>query len=222
MKTYGIILASGRGERFGGDLPKQFALINGKTILEHSLDAFEKNPHIDSIILIITPEYLENAKKIVADNDYKKIFKILKGGKARKDSSEIAVNAINDNEANVLIHDCARPFVSQKIIDDCVEALKQYSAVCTAVKATDTILEVKNGVIKQIPQRAGMWQAQTPQGFKLSIIKKAHELSINDNNFTDDSGLVVKHNLTDVHIIEGDKKNMKITYPNDLVIVQNL
>ncbi len=222
MKTYGIILASGRSERFGGDIPKQFTLINGKTVLEHSLDAFEKNQHIDNIILVITPEYLENAQKIVTDNNYKKVFKILKGGKTRKESSKIAVESIDENEANVFIHDCARPFVSQKIIDDCIEALLENDAVCVAIPATDTILEVQNGIIEQIPQRDKMWQAQTPQCFKLSVIKKAHELSINDNNFTDDSGLVVKYGLAKVFIVEGSKKNLKITYPNDLVIAQNL
>ena len=212
MKTYGIILASGRSERFGGDIPKQFTLINGKTVLEHSLDAFEKNQHIDNIILVITPEYLENAQKIVTDNNYKKVFKILKGGKTRKESSKIAVESIDENEANVFIHDCARPFVSQKIIDDCIEALLENDAVCVAIPATDTIVEVQNGIIEQIPQRDKMWQAQTPQCFKLSVIKKAHELIINDNNFTDDSGLVVKYGLAKVIIVEGSKKNLKITF----------
>ena len=113
-KNYAIILASGTGSRFGSEVPKQFLKINDKTILELSIEAFENNLEIDEIIVVITPEYKNLAEEILTKNTYKKVSKILKGGETRKDSSSIGVSSIEESEANVLIHDCARPLVSQK------------------------------------------------------------------------------------------------------------
>ncbi len=222
MKTYGIILASGSGSRFGSDIPKQILKIKDKTILEYSVEAFENAGCIHEIILVITPEYKSDAEKFIRNNGYKKVSKIINGGKERKDSSFNGVCAIDDEEAKVLIHDCARPFVSPKIIADCADALDKFDAVCCAVPSTDTILETGNGVIKNIPKRKSLMRAQTPQGFKLSVIKKAHELSKNDSDFTDDCGLVVRYSLCEVGIVPGSEDNLKITYPNDLFIAQKI
>ena len=222
FKNYGIILASGSGSRYGADIPKQFVKIADKTILEHTIDVFEKNQNIDDIIIVITPEYRKTAEEILSENNYKKVSKLLNGGKIRKESSFIGISSIDDEEANVLIHDCARPFLAQKIIDDCVEALKTYDAVDVAIPSSDTILELdEENFIRKIPNRAKLWRSQTPQCFKLSLIKKAHELSKNDSNFTDDCGLVVKYNLSDVYVVEGDVQNIKITYPSDIYMANS-
>lgn len=216
MKNYAIILASGTGKRFQSDLPKQFAKINGKTILEYSIETFEKSAFIDKIIVVIAPDYKNLATEIIQNNGYKKMAKIINGGKERKDSSYIGVNAVEDNEANVFIHDCARPFVSEDIIKRCAQALNKYIAVAPAIKSSDTIITVKYDLITSIPPRDTIMRIQTPQCFRLSLIKKAHELSKDDNDFTDDCGLVLKHNLTDIHIVEGAENNIKITYPQDI------
>ena len=133
LKNYAIILASGTGSRFGGEIPKQFLKINNKTILEISIEAFENNSQIDEIIIVITPEYRNLAEEILKKNYYKKVSKLLNGGKTRKDSSSVGVDSISEKEANVLIHDCARPFVSQRIINECVESLKKYQAINVAI-----------------------------------------------------------------------------------------
>lgn len=216
MKNYAIILASGTGKRFKSELPKQFVKIDNKTILEHSIEAFEQSPYIDEIIVVITPEYNHLANEIVTKNNYKKVRKIVNGGKERKDSSYIGVNSINDTEANVFIHDCARPFVSQDIIERCSNALENYSAVAVGINTSDTIIEVKNDFIVNIPQRKSLKRVQTPQCFRLSLIKQAHELSKNDFDFTDDCGLVLKNSLADIFVVEGSEQNIKITYPHDI------
>ena len=216
MKNYAIILASGSGKRFNNDLPKQFANINNKTILEYSIEAFENNELIDGIILVIHPQYNDLTYKIIKNNGYKKVLKIIDGGEERKDSSYIGVNSVDETEANVLIHDCARPFVSQDIIKRCVEALKENSAVAVAIPTSDTIINVHDNIIAEVPQRSSLMRIQTPQCFRLSLIKKAHELSKNDNNFTDDCGLVLKYNLAQIHIVEGSVQNIKITTPEDI------
>lgn len=222
MKNYAIILASGTGSRFGANIPKQFVKIADKTILEHTIEIFEKSEYINEIFIVITPEYRDFAQEIILKNSYKKVTKLLNGGEIRKESSYIGINAIEDEEANVLIHDCARPFVSQRIIKDCIKALEQYSAVGVAIPTSDTIVETNNGIIKNVPPRSNLMRMQTPQGFKMSVIKEAHELSKNDKNFTDDCGLIVKNGLCDVYIVNGDDKNIKITYPSDISLAEKL
>lgn len=222
MKNYGIILASGKGSRYGNDLPKQFVKIAGKTILEHTIEIFENSDKIDEIILVITPEYRNLAQNILLKNNYKKITKLLNGGQIRKESSYIGISSIEDDEANVIIHDCARPFLTQQIIDNCLKALEKYSAIDVAIPSCDTIIEVKDNIITNIPKRANLMRGQTPQCFKLSLIKKAHELSKNDTDFTDDCGLIVKYNLAEVFVVEGDVENIKVTYPSDIFLADRL
>ena len=198
MKNIAIILASGHGSRYGSSVPKQFVEIQGKTILEYSIEAFESNSKIDNIIIVITPEYRDLAQKILDKNSYKKITKLLNGGLTRKESSSIAVNSVDEKEANILIHDCARPFVSQKIISNCIDALDRCDAVGVAIETGDTIVRVEGNKIISIPNRTNLRKIQTPQCFKLSVIKKAHELSKEDESFSDDCGLVIQHGLTDI------------------------
>lgn len=223
MLNYGIILASGKGERFGNDVPKQFVKVAGKTLLEHTIEIFENSKFIDNIVVVIPSEYRLLVNNIIGKHNYKKIFSILDGGVTRKDSSYIAIKSITDNEANVIIHDCVRPFLSEKIIFDCIEALKKYNAVDVAIHTADTIINVnEKRIISDIPKRESLYRGQTPQCFKLSIIKKAHELSKNDNDFTDDCGVVLKHKLSDIYVVEGDVENIKITYPSDIYMADRL
>jgi 2-C-methyl-D-erythritol 4-phosphate cytidylyltransferase len=222
LTNYAIILASGTGSRFGSDIPKQFTNLGGKTLLEHCIKSFEQTTEIDKIIVVVTNEYKALATKIITENNYKKVTNILSGGETRKDSSYIGITSINEEEANVLIHDCARALVSPKIIKECIDSLKQYKAVDVAIQVTDTILKVRDGIIESIPNRAELMASQTPQGFRLSIIKRAHELSKNDNNFTDDCGLVIKYGLSEIKIVKGSGENFKITYPQDFYIAENI
>ena len=222
ISNYAIILASGSGSRYGADLPKQFSKIGEKTILEHTLSVFENNENIDKIILVVTPNFIDFAQKIIENMDCKKVEKIIEGGDLRKDSSYNGVFAVDEKEANVLIHDCARPFVTDRIINDCIKALKKYDAVNVAIPAVDTIIEVENGLIKSTPNREKLMQVQTPQCFKLSLIKKAHELAKNDTKFTDDCGLITKNNLADVYVVQGEIENFKITYPKDFYLAEKI
>lgn len=222
LKNYAIVLASGSGSRFGADTPKQFEKVGDKTILEHSIEIFEQNENICEIILVITPGYEKKAKELCDKNGYKKLSKILAGGKIRKESSSIGVNAIAENEANVIIHDCARPFLSQDVLNNCINALKTHTAVDVAVAVTDTVLVVEDNIIKNVPDRKILKNSQTPQCFRLSLIKRAHELAKDDANFTDDCGLVLKYNLAEIYVVEGNLDNIKITYPQDIHIANSI
>ena len=221
MKNIALILASGTGSRCNLGIPKQFAKINNKTILEYTINAFETHELIDEIYLVTSKKFLEKVKELT--KDYIKVQAVIQGGETRKDSSYNGISAIKDSEANILIHDGVRPLISKDIITNCIKGLEEKSAICVAIDSTDTIYEInKNNTIKAIPQRKFLKRAQTPQCFKLSLIKKAHELANNDPNclVTDDCGLVQYYNLTDIYLTQGDENNIKITYKEDLDFVK--
>ena len=225
MKNFAIILASGIGARLGLDIPKQFYKIKGKSVLEYSILAFHNNSQIDEIIIVSHPNYISNVKEIVEKGDYKKVTKIVSGGKTRQESSYNGIFSIEETNANILIHDSVRPFVSNRIIDDCISALNEYNAINVAIDSSDTIIEVDEvNCIKNIPQRKALKRVQTPQGFKLEIIKKAHELAKKNENltFTDDCGIVQEFKLAKIKVIEGDENNIKITYPTDIKLAENI
>ena len=224
MRNIAIILASGSGERFGENVPKQFYVFKGKTLLEHSVEAFEKNENIDEIFLVTNPKFRDLAEKILSKNNYKKITKLLNGGKTRVESSYIGTKEAPDG-SNVLIHDAVRAFVTQDIINRNIAALEIYQAVGTAIETIDTIIQVnEENCITNIPQRSSLKRVQTPQSFRSELIKKAHKLALDENNqkFTDDCGLILQYNLAPIHIVEGDEINLKITQKSDLEIIEKL
>ena len=221
-RVYAVILASGKGERMNCGFPKQFAEIKGKTIIERSIEAFEKNENVDEIIVVSEPSTIEKTKEIVNKNNYKKVTKIVPGGAVRAESSSHGVGEVAEDDAKILIHDAARPLVTQRIINDCIIALDSCDAVNTAIKATDTIIEADNGVVKATTERSRMMQVQTPQGFRAGTIKKAHCLAKKEGfaGATDDCGIVFRYGLADIRIVEGDRTNIKITYPEDIAVAE--
>ena len=224
MKNIAIILASGTGERFGENIPKQFFEFRGKTLLEHALDTFDRNKNIDEIILVTNPKFRDLAEEILARSSYTKITKVLNGGATRVESSYIGTSEAPD-DANVLIHDAVRAFVTPKIIDDNIEALKKYEATGTAIDTIDTIVQVdENSVITAIPTRKYLKRVQTPQSFRATLIKQAHRLALKEKNtnFTDDCGLILHYKLAQIHIVEGDELNIKNTHKNDLKVIENM
>ncbi len=226
MRNIAVILAGGVGARFGLNIPKQFGKLAGKSILEHTIETFQKNDLIDEICIVAHPDWIWRVEEMIGSNHFSKVRKVLAGGKERKDSSLSAINAYTvEGEINLIFHDAVRPFVDDRIIENCVEKLKHYNALDVAIPAVDTIIEVKNSIIQNIPDRALMMQGQTPQCFKLSTIKKAYDLAESDPDFkpTDDCGIVKKY-LPDeeIFVVEGSLKNIKITHSQDIFMADKL
>lgn len=228
MKNIAVILAGGSGSRMGmgNDIPKQFMKVAGKKVIEHTIDVFEACPFIDEICIVSKSDFVNDVENLVVANQYKKVKKILHGGKERYHSSLAAINAYTDDSINLLFHDAVRPLVNQRIIADCVEALKHYNAVDVAVKTTDTIISVdENECIDFIPDRTKLRNGQTPQCFKLGTIRKAYELALADPNFTttDDCGTVRRYLPNEpIYVVNGDNSNMKLTYVEDLFLLDKL
>lgn len=219
MKNIALILASGTGERSGLNQPKQFYNVGGKTLLEHAVSAFDGHSEIDEIVVVSHPDFMERTTEII--HGYKKVSRVITGGATRQESSYNGVFAIDEAD-NVLIHDAVRAFVSQEIISECIEGLNEHNAVCTATETPDTILEVDAaGKITGVPCRKNLRCAQTPQCFKLDLIKQAHQLAREKKQtVTDDCGLILANNLAEIYIVKGSPENRKITYPEDLEFAQ--
>ena len=227
MVNVALIVAGGSGTRMGGDTPKQFHLINEKPLLVYTIEAFNKHPEIDSIVVVTSKEYIQTVKDWLLKYDLKKLFKVVEGGKSRQDSVYNGLKVIDeffDEDDIVLIHDAARPLVSASIISENISACHHYDAVTTAIPTSDTILKVNEyHTIEDIPNRDELYQCQTPQTFRLGVILSAHEMARNGeiDNVTDDTKLVMAVNK-DVFIVRGDKYNFKVTTPEDMLMLKAL
>ena len=223
MKNIAIILAGGSGRRMGGALPKQFLEVNNRTILEYTIDNFERAECIDEIAIVTHPDYVDKMQQIISSNPWKKVTQVLLGGKERTDSTLSALRAYTNENDRLLIHDGVRPMVSQQIIQNVCSALSEYDVVNLAIPAVDTIIEVKDGVMVAVPRRDLLRQVQTPQGFKRETLALAYEKALADPDFmaTDDCGVVFKyHPASPIKIVEGETSNIKITYKEDLEILK--
>ena len=228
MQTVAVVLAGGSGERFGTSLPKQLLPLAGRPVIEHSVAAFEQAPGVDAILVVMAASCASQATDMLAGNGYRKLTKIIPGGRTRVESTWRAIEELGSAECDVLFHDAARPLVDQQVIAGCVAALAGHRAVGVAVPSSDTIAVVSGGVVAGMPRRDSLMRCQTPQGFRLSVIRKAHQLAAADPRFgdlpaTDDCGIVLRY-LPDVevHIAAGSERNIKITYPRDLAVAEAL
>ena len=236
MRNIAVILAGGIGARVGGNTPKQLLpLQDGKSVLEHAVDAFEQSPHIHEICIVMHPDYITHAEQMLLANAWQKVRHIIPGGKERWESSVNAIRLFSErreargNEVNLLLHDAARPFVSQEIIARVCEALNQHEAVTVAIPSTDTVYEMADNKVARIPARSTIMRAQTPQAFRLPLIAEAYQkalgVDICDEQAcatchlpaTDDCGVVFQHMPEiAVHIVLGEEQNKKITFKEDI------
>jgi len=225
IKTYAIILAGGIGERMGTHSPKQFLKIAGQSVIEHTLRIFEHHSSIDEIFIVGNPSYRTLMESILQNNKFTKVTKLLNGGTSRMDSSRAGVMAVPESEAKILLHDAVRPFVSKRIIDECLEALDRFPAVNVAIPATDTIIETNDmRCITHIPPRASLQRGQTPQGFQASVIKQAHSMAKREKSLavTDDCALILRYGLGQIYVVNGEERNLKITHTEDLFLADKL
>ncbi|QDP96889.1 bifunctional cytidylyltransferase/SDR family oxidoreductase [Microlunatus elymi] len=237
LRNVAVVLAGGTGTRVGLDIPKQLIKIAGKPVIEHTISALSRSPLIDEIIIMMTPGHLDPVRAIVNGGGYTKVTRILEGAGTRNDTTQAALAALGDQECNVILHDAVRPLVSQTIIEANVRALADYAAVDTAIPSADTIIQVdgeldagkrvggEQPVISDVLRRALLRRGQTPQSFRLSVLRKAYEFANQDPNFTatDDCTVVLRY-LPDVPIavVDGHERNMKITEPIDVYLADKL
>lgn len=217
-----IVLAAGQGKRMNSKIQKQFLLLQDKPVLYYSLHCFQESD-VNRIVLVTGESEIEYChKEIVIKYGFDKVSDIVAGGAERYDSVEHGLNCIE--YGIVLIHDGARPFVTQEMIQRSVATAKKEGACTVGVPVKDTIKIVdENGYGIDTPARKMLWQIQTPQTFQVPLIKEAYyRMRQSENgNITDDTMLVERYCGTKVKVIEGDYRNIKITTPEDMILAES-
>lgn len=217
-----IILSGGRGKRMGASVSKQFIMLKNKPILYYTIKKFLDNKDIDNIVLVLPEDEIDYFKENILDKFDLDISKIVLGGKERQDSVYNGLKECKDSDI-VLIHDGARPFVSDEIISNGIKFAKEYGAAAPGVMPKDTI-KVKDldSFSKSTPKRSDLVSVQTPQVFKYDLITKCHEkIKIEGKEVTDDT-MVVETYGNKVFLYDGEYTNIKITTPEDLILGEYL
>jgi 2-C-methyl-D-erythritol 4-phosphate cytidylyltransferase len=209
-------------------MPKQLIKVAGKPIIEHTIATLNASPLIDDVIVMMSPGHLDAVAAILRSNAYPKVSRVLEGGETRNATTQRAIDALGQDECNVLFHDAVRPLLSERILRDCVSALAEYEAVDTAIPSADTIIQVDEATgqtIDDVLRRSLLRRGQTPQCFRLSVIRRAYERAALDPEFeaTDDCTVVLRYAPeVPIAVVPGDERNMKVTDPIDVYIVDKL
>ena len=215
MKNIAVILAGGVGSRMNSKTPKQFIKINGKEMILYSLKTFSLCKKINNIIIVSHPKYISKVNSLIKNSKTDKVISIVPGGKSRQES---VLNGLEEakrlfGDCNVLVHDSARPMVTERIILDNIKALESNDCCTTALPTTDSIYEVKKGKVIAGLDRNNIYLAQTPQCGKLNILYSAYKDA--KKEFTDEASLLSSIGLKPV-IVLGDICNKKVTTKEDL------
>lgn len=237
MKNIAILLAAGRGTRFGGMMPKQFSSLLGKPVFIYSALVFDNHPDVDRFYIVADKDFFPFIRKAEKKYGLKKLAGLIQGGETRTQSSLAALSALEPAEKeraeaeNIIFHDAARPLINREILSDCIRKLDSFQAVSAAVPSTDTIFEAAaDGTVSGCPDRSSLMLIQTPQGFRRNIIEKAYAqaLASTKENIdsvpsygTDDCSVVFKFlPNTKIAFSEGANFNIKLTYREDIFLAE--
>lgn len=218
-KVTAIIPCAGQGKRMGSAVNKLFLDLGGRPLLAYTLDIFQSTSLVSEIILVISPEDLAYCRQEIVDKyGYSKITQLVFGGSERQESVHNGLLHLNNETELVLIHDGARPFLNEAILERVIETGWEKGAAAVGVPVKDTIKIINpNQTVKETPDRHYLWQVQTPQVFWKDVIIQAYKEAANNGwKGTDDASLVEKLGVP-VYMVEGDYLNIKITTPEDLI-----
>lgn len=219
-----LIAAAGNGLRMVSNTgrKKQFRLLATKPVLVHSLEKFENSPSIDTIVLVVPADEIAYVRKeIVESYDLGKVKAIVPGGKARQDSVANGLRYLASDTEIVVIHDGVRPFLTEEMIQDSIKGAYEWGACVVGVKSSDTIKEVqKEGMVKQTLDRDLLWLIQTPQAFRVSLIKESFFEAQKCGFYGTDEASLVERLGYPIKIIKGSTLNIKITTPEDFELAE--
>lgn len=220
---YAVIAAGGTGSRMGADKPKQYIEIGGKSIIAYTAEKFDSCKRIDKVIVLCPGDWVDYTKNIFKGTD----ITVISGGSTRNETLMKAISHIEktdglSDDTYLVTHDAVRPFVTEKIICDNIDAMLEFGATGTVIPAVDTVFESEKGtVIDSIPDRSKLYQAQTPQCFgALKLRELYNSLSDEEKDVLTDGCKIYLLKGYPVHLVEGHVSNIKITYPHDLIVAE--
>lgn len=223
-RAFAVVPAAGMGKRMGADINKQYLLLNGVPIVARTLQVLQQCDLITGIILVTPQQEIHYCRRHVVDRyNLTKVLQIVPGGAERQHS---VMNGLTELEHHarptdiVLIHDGVRPFIDEQILRLAYETACEAGGALVAVPVKDTIKTIKNGIVLATPDRSNLWQAQTPQAFRLNLLHNAYSQAVKDNfTGTDDCSLVERIGGK-IKIVNGSYRNIKITTPEDLILAE--
>jgi len=220
-RVVAIIVAGGDGRRMGGDLPKQFLPLGGRPLLDRTLSAIAASARVDGIVLVLPPTFPEEGKQ--SYRSVEKVLAVVDGGEQRQDSVRNALAAVPEDAEVILVHDAVRPFVSEELLERCVELAREHGAVVPVVPVRDTVKQWDRGErTLRTRDRSELMLAQTPQGFRAGILRDAvRKAQEEGRQGTDDASLVESAGYP-VIPVPGEEANIKITIPEDLRMAEGL
>lgn len=217
-----LIVAAGKGRRMKTRQPKQFMALAGEPILTHTLKAFDRHAKIDRIYVVLPEtDIAECSASLFAQAGLDKDVAMVAGGDHRQASVANGLRSIPDKDGIVLIHDGVRPLVSQSLISACIDGARKWGACIPVIKAHDTLKKVhSDGSIERTVPRQRIVMAQTPQAFRLALIRQAHETAVRRSWLATDDASLLEQLGASVHVIEGSRHNLKVTRPEDLAMAE--
>ncbi len=215
-----LIVAAGDGARFGADGPKQYQLLLGRPMMVWPAERFASHPVIASITMVVAAGEEDRVGRMLADAGLTRVGRIVAGGPTRQQSVALGLWALGDSSEKVLVHDAARPCLSDDLISRILGALEENSAVVPAVPSVDTLIHEHNGTVDTIVDRIQVRAVQTPQGFDTGLLVRAHRQAESRGfESSDDASLVYALQET-VRVVPGERTNIKVTLPEDLQIAE--
>ncbi|MDE0483407.1 MAG: 2-C-methyl-D-erythritol 4-phosphate cytidylyltransferase [Candidatus Poribacteria bacterium] len=219
-----LIPAAGQGKRMESSVKKPYLMLDDKPILSHTIDRFEQNSVIDEIFVIVDQsDFTVCRENALTPFRYRKVRELVAGGETRQASVFNGLRALSDDVDFVVVHDGVRPFIDDKIIFECLEAAAEWGSAVSAVPVKETIKVANEELfVDHTPQREQLWQVQTPQVFRKSLIVEAHKKAIHDRIDAPDDAALVENLGSPIKLVMGSYKNVKLTTPEDLRIAETL
>jgi len=225
MRVTAIVVAAGEGRRVGSALPKPYRLIAGRAMVLRTLDRCFGARRVDDVILVVAANELARCEGLLnADAALgHRPWRLQPGGETRQESVTCGLKALKAETEIVVIHDGARPLVAPALIDRCVEVACEHGAAIAGVPVHDTIKIVSEDCwVRSTPDRNGLWEIQTPQVFRKDLIVEGHERAARDGFRATDDAMLIERMAKPVFVVEGDRSNLKITVPEDILLAETL
>jgi 2-C-methyl-D-erythritol 4-phosphate cytidylyltransferase len=217
-----LIMAAGRGERFEGRASKPLTLVGGRPMVAWSIERFASHREISSVILVIPPNAADEWRATLAEPSGGLVNDVVEGGERRQDSVRLGLEALPDTATHVLIHDAARPCLSVALLERIIVALRDHDAIVPVVPVVDTMIVDAGGIVDAVVDRANIARVQTPQAFERQLVLRAHRKAHGDGLKSSDDGSLVLALGHEVITIPGERTNIKVTYPEDIAIAEEI